>query len=1121
MNKLIYRSNKFTSLSFTVIFLIGFAFLPNVRDGIGANSVQPNLLVENKSVDGRPMSLQATGRGKTEINLTYGYDLSAAYAGAPESKHALENDIAHPLALTSADFDEDGVPDLVVGYLNERGGVIAIHRGNVDSIYPNSPQAKQRKVEGTHTDSPFLSQASVLEVPESPELLGAGDFDADGHTDIVIAARGSGALYLLGGQGAARFNPPRRIELDGIVTAMTAAEVNRPDGMMDISIGVLSRFGPKVMMFASSDGALNAEPEIFDLPGEASHLAVGQLDDEDSLDLAVAAGNELLIVHGRNQALSPEENKKDGLARTRMDRRAFPFQIKSLAVGNFADRYEQDVLLLSEAGEIHSLSRNQTISGSKVSSNLDDRRDEVLANAALAGAKEMTRARVSSNSTDDLIILDTVNHRLQILAEPDRFSKEGHTGVKFEPRTDRASDVIDLKGAPVAILPMRLNSDGLSDIVILREGHSRPFIIQTTASTFTVTNTNDSGPGSLRQAILDANANPGADSITFNIPGPGPHTISPTSALPMIIATVVIDATTQPGFSGKPVIELNGAGAGAGVNGLQFRGANHTIRGLAINRFNDSGIDFFETIGGIVEGNFIGTDVSGTLALGNAFAGITMSMTGGVLIGGTTNQARNLISGNGAGISAGSAGSITVQGNFIGTDITGTMDLGNSGSGFFLSGGTSHTVGGTSIGARNIISGNDGAGFASIDAGQVLIQGNFIGTDVSGTSRLPNSSDGVRTSFQGFYTVGGTTPGARNLISGNSGNGLVGRFSTVQGNFIGTDVTGTRAIGNLLNGILQTDSGSSVIRGNLISGNGGGGVLVSALQGAVQGNLIGTDISGALPLGNGGNGVRIGGISLVIGGLGAGEGNVIAFNSGAGVALTGIGAAPILSNSIYSNGGLGIDIGADGVTLNDPCDADRNNLSDIQNYPNLTSASIVSGGIRIQGSLNSTPNTAFRLQFFSNSSCDPSGFGEGERLIGSMTVTTDANCEASFSFTFPAMALGQSITATATSARNQTSEFSNCVAVLITPQAQIQQLIEDVNSLVSQGDLNRGEANSLTAKLRAALQQLERGNTTAAGGQVRAFINQVQALVRSGRLSPAQGQHLIDGANSVLAQINL
>jgi hypothetical protein len=342
----------------------------------------------------------------------------------------------------------------------------------------------------------------------------------------------------------------------------------------------------------------------------------------------------------------------------------------------------------------------------------------------------------------------------------------------------------------------------------------------------------------------------------------------------------------------------------------------------------------------------------------------------------------------------------------------------------------------------------------------------------------------------------------------------------VQGNFIGTDVTGTRAIGNLLNGILQTDSGSSVIRGNLISGNGGGGVLVSALQGAVQGNLIGTDVSGTHPLGNGGNGVRISGINLVIGGLGDDEGNVIAFNSGAGVTLAGVGAAPILSNSIYSNGGLGIDIGADGVTPNDPCDGDRNNLSDIQNYPNLTSASIVSGGIRIQGSLNSTPNTAFRLQFFSNSSCDPSGVGEGGRLIGSMTVTTDANCEASFSFTLPAVASGQSITATATSPRNQTSEFSNCVATLTTPQAQIQQLIQDVDSLASQGVLNQGQANSLTAKLRAALQQLERGNTKAAGGQLRAFINQVEALVRSGKLSSMQGRHLIDGANSVLAQIN-
>jgi hypothetical protein len=328
------------------------------------------------------------------------------------------------------------------------------------------------------------------------------------------------------------------------------------------------------------------------------------------------------------------------------------------------------------------------------------------------------------------------------------------------------------------------------------------------------------------------------------------------------------------------------------------------------------------------------------------------------------------------------------------------------------------------------------------------------------------------------------------------------------------------ALGNLLNGVFKTFFTNAAISGNLISGNGSNGVSLNGVGGDVRGNLIGTDASGTQPVGNGGAGVQVNDVVHTIGGLGSGDGNIIAFNTGAGVSLVGIGAASILSNSIFSNGGLGIDIGADGVTPNDPCDTDGEFLAnEVQNYPDLTSASIASGSIRIQGSLNSTPNTAFRLQFFSNSSCDPSGFGEGKTLIGTMTVTTGSNCRVNFSFAFPTVDSGQFITATATSPTNETSEFSNCIA-LSNPQAQILQLIQDVDSLVAQGILNRGEANSLTAKLRSALQQMERANATAASNQLRAFINQVRALVQSGRLSSTQGQQLIDTANVILAQMD-
>ena len=146
-------------------------------------------------------------------------------------------------------------------------------------------------------------------------------------------------------------------------------------------------------------------------------------------------------------------------------------------------------------------------------------------------------------------------------------------------------------------------------------------------SSFTVTNTNDSGVGSLRQAILDANANPGLDNINFAIPGAGPHTIQPTSGLPTITDPVIIDGYTQPGASlntngpglGSNAvlkIELDGSNAGAGASGLTITAGNSTVQGLVINRFGQNGVLLGTKGGNVLEGNFIGTDVTGTVDLG-------------------------------------------------------------------------------------------------------------------------------------------------------------------------------------------------------------------------------------------------------------------------------------------------------------------------------------------------------------------------------------------------------------------------------------------------------------------------------------------------------------------------
>ena len=482
----------------------------------------------------------------------------------------------------------------------------------------------------------------------------------------------------------------------------------------------------------------------------------------------------------------------------------------------------------------------------------------------------------------------------------------------------------------------------LSAFVFMSSGNAQATNPQhATITAFTVLNTNDNGAGSLRQAILDANASAGADTILFNLPGSGVRTIAPLSGLPTITEAVTIDGYTQPGASPNTLaqgnnatlmVELNGASVPTNTqaSGLTINSTNSTVRGLVINRFPGNGISVSQGSGNVIQGNFIGTDAAGTVDLGNTFSGVSIIGSSNNTIGGTPPGARNLMSGNGGNIlriGFSSTGNV-VQGNYMGTDKNGTSGLGN-GFGISIKDSSNNTIGGAAAGAGNLISANDGAAVLILDI-------------------LP--------------------------ATGN----------VVQGNRIGTDVTGTASLGNLGEGI-----------------------------------------------------VILGATNTLIGGTAAGEGNTIAHNGRAGIFLGTTISYPlgnsILSNSVFSNSDVqtttvGIDLEGDGVgvTLNDAGDGDTgpNNL---QNFPELTSASPSGSNTTIQGSLNSTPNTTFTVQFFANVSCDPSGYGEGQSYLGQTTVTTDGSGNITFAATVSGAPSGQTVfTSTATDPSGNTSEFSAC-----------------------------------------------------------------------------------------------
>ena len=321
------------------------------------------------------------------------------------------------------------------------------------------------------------------------------------------------------------------------------------------------------------------------------------------------------------------------------------------------------------------------------------------------------------------------------------------------------------------------------------------------------------------------------------------------------------------------------------------------------------------------------------------------------------------------------------------------------------------------------------------------IAGCFIGVDPTGTTAVPTEYGVLVGGGISSVTIGGTTPAARNVISGNGGIdtssdcglAIYGVSTTIQGNLVGTNAAGTAAIANNI-GIYVTSfatgtqiGGTAVGAGNVISGNVANGITSTGTGTVIQGNLIGTDVSGTSSVGNAASGVYVYG-GTTIGGTAAGAGNAIAFN-GAGVLVAAGTGTSIRGNDIFSNTGLGINLGGSAPHPNDSCDGDTG-VNNLQNFPLLATAFSSGGSTTIQGTLNSVASTLYAIDLFSSSACDPSGYGQGQTYLGSTTATTDTSCNASFSVTLPvSVPNGDLITATATDPGNNTSEFSLCLPV--------------------------------------------------------------------------------------------
>lgn len=520
-------------------------------------------------------------------------------------------------------------------------------------------------------------------------------------------------------------------------------------------------------------------------------------------------------------------------------------------------------------------------------------------------------------------------------------------------------------------------------------------------------------------------------------------------------------------------IGTNAAGTAAlgnGGSGVQIQNsANNTIQHCVISGNTGDGVILLSGSNNTTfTTNIVGLGANGTTALGNTQNGLEINASGQTLVGGAA-AAGNVISSNGgdgihivSGNVPGSADGNVIGGNVIGTDAGGTAARGNGGSGVSAYQSSSNRIGDaldatvTPAAAANRIAANRTHGIFILGTAGTDANANLVGSNTVGAAGLGNAQDGIHIENAANTRIHAVT------VASNGANGILvlgaaASNANLQNNYVGTNASGTAGLGNTTNGIQINGAPGAIIGGtsangaggNVISGNAQSGVFIygpGANGTVVQRNAIGTGSNGTSALGNANAGIFIFQSSNnIIGDASASangaQGNIIANNAADGIFMVENNGTPtasinnsILGNTIYANGGLGINLDGGPPLANDAGDVDSG-ANNRQNYPVLDTAIVNAGAgtTTVKGSLNSTPNTVFTLQYYTNSTPDSSGFGEGQRLVSTTTLATNSSGNAALSATFSTAVLpvGGSITVTATDPNGNTSEFAKNAQAII------------------------------------------------------------------------------------------
>jgi CSLREA domain-containing protein len=723
----------------------------------------------------------ASGQSGPRIWLQEPHGLQVLHKGQPALTEALASGQAEPVALVPGDFDEDGVADLAVGYATAKGGILVVHPGNLDAFAPQSQQSWQAIAAGNFPPA-FRDTATVSALASRPDFLAAGNLLGNGHIDLLIATRGSSTVQVLAGDGHGGFGQPRSVPLPGKVTALASQGFGPHSPFAQVFIGIQAPQHASLLVYSGSPKGLTLKSS-FTVPASPTSIALGDVDGDGLPDATIIAGGQLLVLHSVSKSASGLET--------------LPLQAaaSSIALGRFVfdrDPRLQIAVLLQDgsvqivahsgidsrfwtADELHALQIHRTLRNPLRRVPAAEGWTVVESLSAVAPFTNnaqpplLLSLRISGHAEDDVVALNREASQLTVVSHPN--TRAGDLSFRPAERSIRPYD----SGSPVAVTAMRVNADGRKGMVVLHQGQVSPsvmeplpdptFVVNTTADTVDV-NPGDGrcadaqGNCSLRAAIMEANAEPGVDTIvvpagTFTLTIPG---IDEDSA-----ATGDLDITDG----------VNIVGAGSNLTIIQA-GANASNGIDKVFSINPNGASpSFDTLLSNLTIQF-GVNTSAISPFGGAFdwdAGT--SGTGNITIT-SCNISNNSISSSTFGFADGGGGLFS---NIVG-GTTGTVTISNS-----------------------TIQNN-----TAQDTGGGIWVGSTVPLSISNTHVLNNQAVGSGAQQGGGILVFGPSGASQSAI----------HASTISGNKAGAQGGGIYTTEGLL-----IDQGT-VISNNLSTGDGGG-----------------------------------------------------------------------------------------------------------------------------------------------------------------------------------------------------------------------------------------------------------------------------------------------------------